>query len=173
MKSVANSLSHASDYIDLKSIFRFSAVREISASDLKSLQTLGVVYFVYLLIYRLVVDNQIAGSFCYVFFLGYSGLEFTLTFLTHHTFHYTSMQQGWMFFGIGAVMAFLQGGWVRRLPPARTRPVAVLGLALIIPSFVCVGLASSPVLLMLGLLLFAVCKYSIFFLLLACILFNF
>jgi hypothetical protein len=32
------------------------------------------------------------------------------------------------------------------------------GLLLIVPSFICVGLASSPMLLYIGLLLFAICK---------------
>lgn len=36
------------------------------------------------------------------------------------------MQQGWMFFGIGVIMALLQGGWVRRIPPARTAKTATL-----------------------------------------------
>jgi len=36
------------------------------------------------------------------------------------------MQQGWMFFGIGITMAILQGGWVRRIPPAHTAKTATL-----------------------------------------------
>lgn len=75
-------------------------------SDIKKLRTLGSVYFVYLFLY--------------------SGLEFTLTFLTHNKFGYTSMQQGWMFFGIGITMALLQGGWVRRIPPERTTKTATM-----------------------------------------------
>jgi len=41
------------------------------------------------------------------------------------------MQQGWMFFGIGITMAILQGGWVRRIPPARTAKTATLVKVLI------------------------------------------
>lgn len=74
--------------------------------DIKKLRTLGSVYFIYLFLY--------------------SGLEFTLTFLTHNKFGYTSMQQGWMFFGIGITMALLQGGWIRRIPPASTAKTATL-----------------------------------------------
>ena len=88
----------------------------------------------------------------------YSGLEFTLTFLTHHTFQYTSMEQGWMFFGIGLIMAILQSSWVRKLPHDKIKPVATLGLLLIIPSFVLIGLATTSNLLILGLLFFAICK---------------
>ncbi|KAL0269801.1 UNVERIFIED_CONTAM: hypothetical protein PYX00_007411 [Menopon gallinae] len=135
-KSLANSLNQAIAYINFKAIFKFQAVKNINKKDLECLQTLGIIYFVYLLIY--------------------SGLEFTLTFLTHHTFHYTSMQQGWMFFGIGLIMAVLQGSWVRRLPENRIKPVATLGLLLIIPSFIFIGLASTLAILFIGILLFAV-----------------
>lgn len=135
-KSVASSLSQAASYIFILDLFRFSAVKDLSTKDLKELQRLGVVYFIYLFLY--------------------SGLEFTLTFLTHHKFAYTRMQQGWMFFAIGLTMAILQGSFVRRVPPARTKSTAVLGLLLIIPSFVCVGLASTTFLLYIGVFLFAV-----------------
>lgn len=59
---------------------------------------------------------------------------------------------------VGLVMAIMQGGYVRRLPEHRIKPTAIVGLWLIIPSFLSVGLANSPLLLYLGLLLFAVCK---------------
>lgn len=75
-------------------------------SDRQDLKILGRAYFIYLFIY--------------------SGLEFTLTFLTHHTFGFTSMQQGWMFLGIGLTMAILQGGWVRHIPPNRTKAISEL-----------------------------------------------
>ncbi|EEB15284.1 tetracycline-efflux transporter, putative [Pediculus humanus corporis] len=135
-KSVAKSLSQATAYINFKDIFQFRAVKNINKKDLNSLQNLGFIYFVYLLVY--------------------SGLEFTLTFLTHHTFQYTSMEQGWMFFGIGLIMAILQSSWVRKLPHDKIKPVATLGLLLIIPSFVLIGLATTSNLLILGLLFFAI-----------------
>lgn len=134
--SLAGSLAQATAYISLPDLFRFKAVKNIARSDLAELQRLGFIYFVYLFLY--------------------SGLEFTLTFLTHHTFNYTSMQQGWMFFVIGLTMAVMQGGYVRRLPEHKIKPTAVLGLLLIVPSFICVGLATSPLLLYIGLLLFAI-----------------
>lgn len=76
-----NSVSNALALINIKELFNFTSVTNLSQSDRKELIKLGKVYFVYLFIY--------------------SGLEFTLTFLTHHIFNYTSMQQGWMFFAIG------------------------------------------------------------------------
>ncbi|KAJ1525797.1 hypothetical protein ONE63_009000 [Megalurothrips usitatus] len=135
-KSVAGSLSQATSYINVLDLFKFAAVKDLQSTELKELQRLGVVYFIYLFLY--------------------SGLEFTLTFLTHHKFSYSSMQQGWMFFAIGLTMAILQGSFVRRVPPTRTKSTAVLGLFLIIPSFLCVGLATTSLLLYIGLFLFAV-----------------
>lgn len=76
-----NSLRSTKALIYVNDLFQFKAVSDVKSSDLVELRRLGIVYFVYLFIY--------------------SGLEFTLTFLTHHTFNYTSMQQGWMFFVIG------------------------------------------------------------------------
>nr|CAD7426036.1 unnamed protein product [Timema monikensis] len=111
-KSVAGSLGQAAAYINVMDLFRFRAMRNISQKDLVELRRLGFIYFVYLFLY--------------------SGLEFTLTFLTHHTFNYTSMQQGWMFFAIGVTMALMQGGYVRRLPEHKIRPTAVLWVVVIL-----------------------------------------
>lgn len=55
-------------------------------------------------------------------------------------------------------MAVIQGAYVRKLPQNKIKPVAIYGLWLIIPSFICVGLAKERNMLILGLLLFAVCK---------------
>nr|XP_022914815.1 major facilitator superfamily domain-containing protein 10 [Onthophagus taurus] len=134
--SIKESLKNATALINLKQLFDFTPVTGLNEQDFRKLKLLGIVYFVYLFIY--------------------SGLEFTLTFLTHHVFHYTSTQQGMMFFSIGLIMALIQGGYVRKLPSNKTKKTAVNGLWLIIPSFICVGLASSIHLLYLGLFLFAV-----------------
>lgn len=151
-----NSLNSTKSLIHITDLFQFKAVSDIKVSDLAELRKLGMVYFVYLFIY--------------------SGLEFTLTFLTHHVFSYNSMQQGWMFFVIGEscnsykincilirlfiglVMAIIQGGYVRRLPANKIRNTAITGLWIIIPSFISIGLASTNIMLYLGLFLFAVCK---------------
>lgn len=71
-------------------------------------------------------DLKILGRAYFIYLLVYSGLEFTLTFLTHHTFGFTSMQQGWMFLGIGLIMAVLQGGWVRHISPNKTKIISEL-----------------------------------------------
>lgn len=56
-------------------------------------------------------------------------------------------------------MAVIQGAYVRRIPPHKTKATAILGLWIIIPSFISVGLATDPLMLNLGLFLYAVCKY--------------
>nr|XP_023022266.1 major facilitator superfamily domain-containing protein 10 [Leptinotarsa decemlineata] len=134
--SLIRTLKNAKVLINVKDLFQFSAVTGIEETRLKELRKLGMVYFVYLFIY--------------------SGLEFTLTFLTHHVFNYTSMQQGWMFFIIGLIMAVMQGGYVRRIPQDKVKTTAITGLWLIVPSFVFVGLATGPIMLYLGLILFAI-----------------
>ena len=62
---------------------------------MEKLRVLGVVYFLFLFLY--------------------SGLEYTLTFLTHLRFDYNATQQGKMLLFIGLLMAFFQGGLVRRV----------------------------------------------------------
>ncbi|XP_032675411.1 major facilitator superfamily domain-containing protein 10 isoform X2 [Odontomachus brunneus] len=134
--TLAKGLSGAFSYINPIDLFEFNGVSGLNQQDKEDLKTLGRAYFIYLFIY--------------------SGLEFTLTFLTHHTFGFTSMQQGWMFLMIGLVMAILQGGWVRHIPPNRTKTISELGLWLVIPAFICIGVASGVRLLSVGIFLFAV-----------------
>lgn len=55
-------------------------------------------------------------------------------------------------------MAVIQGGYVRKIPLEKTKKITVIGLWLIIPSFICVGIATNPVILYTGLFLYSVCK---------------
>ncbi|CAG9828504.1 unnamed protein product [Diabrotica balteata] len=135
-KDVKVTVKNMLSLINVKSLFDFTAVTGLPRDEQKKLKTLGFLYFVYLLIY--------------------SGLEFTLTFLTHHRFNYTAMQQGWMFFVIGLTMSVIQGIYVRRIHPSKIKSIAIKGLWLIIPSFICVGIAFEFFVLYLGLLLFAI-----------------
>lgn len=80
-KTVINSLSQAVELISPPALFRFDGVKNLSKVDLKSLKQLGYIYFVYLFIY--------------------SGLEFTVTFLMYHKFHFTSIDQAKMFLMTG------------------------------------------------------------------------
>ncbi|KAM3961051.1 major facilitator superfamily domain-containing protein rtet [Aphomia sociella] len=137
-------LSKTLDFVSPWHLLKFSAVKKLSEHQNKVLTKLGLIYFLYLFIY--------------------SGLEFTLTFLTHHTFQYTAMQQGKMFLVIGVIMALLQGGAARRLGAAGAARAARAALLLTSPAFVCVAAAAAtqpPMLtpltwLWLGLVLFAV-----------------
>lgn len=76
----------------------------------------------------------------------------------YHKFGYTSIDQAKMFLTTGVVMAVLQGSVVRRLPNRQTKKSAVLGLYLIVPAFILVGLATDGKLLYAGMILFAICK---------------
>lgn len=77
----------------------------------------------------------------------------------YHKFGYTSIDQAKMFLTTGVVMALLQGAVVRRLPERVTKQSALLGLYLIVPAFVVVGLAKDSTLLYAGMILFAICEY--------------
>ncbi|XP_055371701.1 major facilitator superfamily domain-containing protein 10 [Condylostylus longicornis] len=133
---VVTSLTQAMDFVNVVSIFRFSAVKNIKKDDINFLKKMGFIYFFYLFIY--------------------SGLEFTVTFLMYHHFKYTSLDQARMFCTTGVIMAVLQGGVVRRLRPEKIKPSAVWGLYLIVPSFLCVGLAPTSFWLYFGMILFAI-----------------
>lgn len=80
----------------------------------------------------------------------------------YHKLGYTSVDQAKMFVTTGIVMALLQGSVVRRLPPQYVKSSAVLGLYLIVPAFILVGLANDAKLLYAGMILFAICKYKSF-----------
>ncbi|XP_023245028.1 major facilitator superfamily domain-containing protein 10 isoform X2 [Copidosoma floridanum] len=135
-KSLLHGISGALTYINPKDAFQFNSATGLSVLELSKLRKLGRIYFFYLFIY--------------------SGLEFTLTFLTHYAFGFTRMQQGWMFLGIGVTMAVLQGSWVRRIPEHKTKEMTELGLWLVIPSFICIGLAENVIVLCTGIFLYAV-----------------
>lgn len=77
----------------------------------------------------------------------------------YHKLGYTSLDQAKMFVTTGVVMALLQGSVVRRLPSQYVQSSAVLGLFLIVPAFILVGLANDGKLLYAGMILFAICKY--------------
>lgn len=104
-KSLGHGFKAAIQLINPLSLFRFDAVQKISDTDRKTLQVMGVAYFLYLLLF--------------------SGLEYSLTFLCHQVFNYTSIQQGKMFLFIGVMMALVQGGYVRRRPPGSEKRTAL------------------------------------------------
>jgi len=134
-KSLGSGISSAVHLINPTALFKFTAVKSISQKDLHALQQVGFVYFLYLFLY--------------------SGLEFTLTFLTYLRFNYDSMQQGKMFFFLGIIMILVQGGYVRRMKQGSEQRMASRGMLILVPAFVVIGVASSTTVMYLGLVLFS------------------
>lgn len=118
-QSTSETLEQALGYINPLQLFRFASLSNLEEKKHGELQQIGLAYFIYLFLY--------------------SGMEFTLTFLTHIRFNFTPMEQGRMFLFVGVVMAVLQGGVVRRIPLGKEKAAAMAGLLLIVPSFVIVG----------------------------------
>jgi MFS family permease len=92
----------------------------------------------------------------FLYLIAFSAMEFSLTFLTVERFAYSPRQNAAMFVFVGLVIALVQGGLIRRLAPRfGDRRVAQIGLLLLLPGFVCVGLAASERVLYGGLALMA------------------
>lgn len=128
-------LSQVWNLVNPISLFSFKLADNIEKKDLEKLKILGSVYFFFL------------------FF--FSGLEFTLTFLTHVRFNFDAGQQGRMLLFIGVMMGIFQGGLVRRVKAGKEKLIATIGLAVIIPSFVIIGLANSTTVLYFGLAIYS------------------
>jgi len=86
------------------------------------------------------IQRIVLTNFFYLLF--FSGLEFTLTFLTHERFQFNSMQQGRLFFFAGIIMMLVQGGYVRRLKN-KEKPVAIQGMVAIIPGMLILSVTST------------------------------
>ncbi|XP_065920983.1 major facilitator superfamily domain-containing protein 10-like [Dysidea avara] len=134
-KSLGYGVKSALQLINPVSLFRFDAMSKITKLDRQNLQVMGVAYFLYLLLF--------------------SGLEYSLTFLCHQVFNYTSIQQGKMFLFIGVVMTLVQGGYVRRRPSGSEKQTALQGMLLLMPGMFIIGRASSIIMLYVGLVLFS------------------
>ncbi|EHB06981.1 Major facilitator superfamily domain-containing protein 10, partial [Heterocephalus glaber] len=137
--SVALGFCAAADLLSPLALLQFSAVahgRDPPSGDgLCSLRRLGLVYFLYLFLF--------------------SGLEYTLSFLAHQRFQFTSLQQGKMFFFIGLTMATIQGTYARRIRPGREVTAVKRAMLLLVPAFLLIGWGCSLPVLGLGLLLYS------------------
>ncbi|KAH8882687.1 MFS general substrate transporter [Thozetella sp. PMI_491] len=74
------------------------------------------------------------------FLLFFSGMEFSLPFMTYDLFQYSSARNGRLLGYIGLVASLLQGGVVRRLPPLLSVRIGVVACFL---AFVLLGRISS------------------------------
>ena len=88
----------------------------------------------------------------FLYLSAFSGMEFTLTFLAAERHGFGPKDNMWMFVFIGLMIAFVQGGVVRRVVPrVGERKVAAVGLATLVPGFLLVGYSGSVPILYLGL----------------------
>lgn len=97
-------------------------------------------------------------TFSYFLFLAaFSGMEFTLTFLAAERLNYTSMQNAYIFIYIGFIIAFVQGGIVRRkASDVGEKKMAIMGMAALIPGLMMISAAYSSKMLYGGLFFLAV-----------------
>ncbi|XP_032251520.1 major facilitator superfamily domain-containing protein 10 isoform X4 [Phoca vitulina] len=142
--SIAPGFRAAVDLLSPLALLRFSAVahgQDPPAGDrLGSLRRLGLVYFLYLFLF--------------------SGLEYTLSFLAHQRFQFSSLQQGKMFFFIGLTMATVQGAYARRISPGGEIAAVKRAILLLVPAFLLIGWGLTLPVLGLGLLLYSFGEWS-------------
>uniref|UniRef100_A0A8C6YAA9 Major facilitator superfamily (MFS) profile domain-containing protein n=1 Tax=Naja naja TaxID=35670 RepID=A0A8C6YAA9_NAJNA len=120
------------DLISPWALFRFSAVQQKMGGPSR---ILGLVYFLYLFLF--------------------SGLEYTLGFLVHQHFHFSSLEQGKMFFFIGVTMAVIQGGYTRRITPGAELRMVKIAIMLSAPGFLLIGWSTNIIVLGTGLLFYS------------------
>ena len=93
----------------------------------------------------------------FIFIAAFAGMEFTLTFLAKDRFDYSAAQNGFLFLFIGFIIAFVQGGLVRKLAPKYgEKNLVIAGILLVVPGLVIVGLCQTQLMLYVGLFLLAV-----------------
>ncbi|XP_040345160.1 major facilitator superfamily domain-containing protein 10 isoform X4 [Herpailurus yagouaroundi] len=137
--SIGPGFQAAADLLSPVALLRFSAVargQDPPAGDgIRHLRRLGLVYFLYLFLF--------------------SGLEFTLSFLAHQRFQFSSLQQGKMFFFIGLTMATVQGAYARKISPGSEVAAVKRAILLLVPAFLLIGWGLTLPALGLGLLLYS------------------
>jgi MFS family permease len=93
----------------------------------------------------------------FLYLTAFAAIEFTLTFLAAGRLDYGYEELAWMFVFVGLIIAFVQGGLVRRLAPKYGEArLARFGLAMTLPGFILIGLAQSSGMLYAGLACMAV-----------------
>lgn len=131
--TISSNLSKALNLINPFNIFTLSSIK--NDKKVAVLKSLTLTNFLYLLFF--------------------SGLEFTLTFLTHERFNFTSMQQGKLFFFAGLIMMIVQGGYVRRVKQNREKKIAMQGIVTIVPAMMLISVTYSVQITYAALLLYS------------------
>jgi len=92
----------------------------------------------------------------FLYLTAFAAIEFTLTFLAAERLDYGHAQLAWMFVYVGLIIAFVQGGLVRRLAPKLGEArLSRFGLLMTLPGFILIGQAQSSGMLYAGLGLMA------------------
>ena len=100
---------------------------------------------------------QRANLLYLIYLTAFAGVEFTLTFLAVERLNYTPMDLAGVFVFVGLIIAFVQGGLVRRLVPKFGERVLVrFGLLMNGPGFLLLAEAQSSFALFLGLAFMAI-----------------
>jgi MFS family permease len=93
----------------------------------------------------------------FLFLAAFSGMEFTLTFLAAERLNYTSMQNAYIFIYIGFIIAFVQGGIVRRKASSvGEKKMSIIGMITLIPGLLLISQAYTSGMLYAGLFFLAV-----------------
>ena len=93
----------------------------------------------------------------FLFLAAFSGMEFTLTFLAAERLNYTPMQNAYIFIYIGFIIAFVQGGLVRRKASSvGEKKMALIGMVSLIPGLLLISAAFTSTMLYSGLFFLAI-----------------
>lgn len=93
----------------------------------------------------------------FIFLTAFSGMEFTLTFLAAERLGYGPMDNAYMFVFIGFIIAFVQGGYVRRKANVvGENKMAIYGFISVIPGLIFIAFAAKAWMLYAGLFFLAV-----------------
>ena len=80
-----------------------------------------------------------------IYLTAFAGVEFTLSFLAVNRFDFSHTDLAWMFVFVGLIIAFVQGGIVRRAAPRfGERRVAQIGMLITAPGFFLMGKSQTP-----------------------------
>ena len=90
----------------------------------------------------------------FLYYLAFSGMESTLTFLAKYRLEFGQRQIAYLFLYLGLIMVVVQGGLIRQLAPIYgEKKLTITGLALLIPGLLVVGIAPKVGVMYLGLAL--------------------